>query len=396
MPKLLWLLEYPTISGGERSLAAAIPWVRDAGWELSALVPVPSPAANLLTASGVRIVPSLFGIPADRRHASLDERRARLAEVLVRQSPDLVIANSLSMARLAGPVTAALGLRAGGHLRDIVRLSAAAVADVNRLDRLWAVSQAARDEHLAQGVSSDKLRVAYNGIDLEAFQPRPASGSLIRELCLPAGAQLIGVIGQLVQRKGVDLALEAFVSVAVDRPDWHLVVIGERYSQKDEALQFESQLHTRRVQSGIAERIHFLGWRDDVHKLLAELTLLVHAARQEPLGRVLLEAAACGLPVMATDVGGTREVFADHGTANPELACELVPAGNVQALATGMRRLIDDASRRAALGIAARRQMERNFDIRQRGPALAAEYRELLTSPRTVENRDGICYNNNR
>ncbi len=441
MSKLLWLLEYPTINGGERSLAATVPWIRAAGLDVSAVVPAPSAAATLLESVGVRVVPSPLNASGGNDRMSLDERRARLGELLTAQSPDLVVANSLSMARLAGPVTSELGIAAGGHLRDIVRLSPAAVADINRLNRLWAVSRAAFDYHAAQGFAANRLRVAYNGVDLEAFRPRPSSGRLSRELRLPAGTPIIGVIGQLVQRKGIDVALAAFLEVVVDRPDWHLVVIGERYSQKDEAREFEAELYRRRDQSGVADRIHFLGWRDDVGELLNEFSLLVHAPRQEPLGRVLLEAAACGVPIVAADVGGTREIFASDSfktlTESPSgataglpssavvaralldelavapkpgfetaasgeeasesiTACELFPSGDTLALALAIRRLTVDAAQRVALGAAARARVQQAFDIRQRGPAIAAEYRDVLAGARPIENRASICYNNER
>jgi glycosyltransferase involved in cell wall biosynthesis len=304
------------------------------------------------------------------------------------------------MARLAGPVTSELGVPAGGHLRDIVGLSPAAVNDINQLDRLWAVSQATSDYHVAQGVVAGKLRVLYNGIDTEKFSPKPHTGRLIAELQFPSDSRILATIGQLVQRKGVDLTLEAFIAAAADLPNWHLVIVGERYSQKEEARQFEAGLYQRRDCSAVADRIHFLGHRDDVGELLPEIDLLVHSARQEPLGRVLLEAAACGLPVVASDVGGTREIFeiadsSGHSTAGP-MACELVPAGDVVALATAIRRLAGDAPLREHLGRVSRRVAQSRFEIRVRGPAIAAAYRELLNSAGAVEKSPSICYNNER
>lgn len=395
MAKLLWLLEYPTVNGGERSLAATVPWVCAAGFDVAALMPAPSDAAALLAALGVRVVPAPVDATADGARLSLAERRARLAAALGTESPDLVVANSLSMARLAGPVTRELGIPAGGHVRDIVGLSPAAVADVNCLDRLWAVSAATRDFHVGQGVAADKLRLAYNGIDLERFRPQSRTGHLAAALGLPAHACFIGTIGQLVQRKGVEVALEAFLQAAGELPDWHLMIIGERYSQKDEARAFERALHEQAGKSPAHDRVHFLGRRDDVAMLLPEFDLLVHAARQEPLGRVLLEAGACGLPIVATDVGGTPEIFAIEDRADNALesrtACELVPAGDIPALATALRRLAGDPARREKLGAAARDVVAARFDIQLRGPAIAAEYRELLAAARIVEKTPGIC-----
>ncbi|MBX9788988.1 MAG: glycosyltransferase family 4 protein [Pirellulales bacterium] len=400
MPKLLWLLEYPTVNGGERSLAAAAPWVRAAGFDLAAVVPEASDVAALLRSLGVRVVELVADAMTDGARQSQAERRARLVELFTAEAPDLVVANSLSMARLTGPVTREMAIAAGGHLRDIVGLSPAAVADINCLDRLWAVSQAACDFHVGQGVSADKLRVAYNGIDLEHFRPRPRTGSLAAELGLPRETRFLGTIGQLVQRKGVDVVLDGFLQIAGELPDWHLVMVGERYSQKDEARVFERALHERAGKSPSGERVHFLGRRDDVDMLLPEFDLLVHAARQEPLGRVLLEAAACGVPIVATDVGGTPEIFSITDRANntlePGAACELVPPGDVAAFAAALRRLAGDPEQRERMRVAARGCVQAKFDIRLRGPAIAAEYHDLLRPNAAVENSSAMCYNNKR
>ena len=100
----------------------------------------------------------------------------------------------------------------------------------------------------------------------------------------------------------------------------HYVIVGQRHSEKAESRQFATigQGHarlacTQRARAAPA-RVHFLGVRNDVCRLLDELTLLVHPARQEPLGRVLLEAAAAGVAVIATDVGGTPEIFPPDNT----------------------------------------------------------------------------------
>jgi glycosyltransferase involved in cell wall biosynthesis len=120
-------------------------------------------------------------------------------------------------------------------------------------------------------------------------------------------------------------------------------------------------------------RVHFLGRREDVPSLLPECVLLVHAARQEPLGRVLLEAAACGLAVVATDVGGTREIFPTEADG-----AVLVPPDNPRALAGTVVRLLADDAGRVELGHAARRRIADAFDARLAAERLIAEYQAVL------------------
>jgi glycosyltransferase involved in cell wall biosynthesis len=107
---------------------------------------------------------------------------------------------------------------------------------------------------------------------------------------------------------------------------------------------------------------------------MAECVLLVHAARQEPLGRVLLEAAACGLAVVATDVGGTREIFPRN------LNCAaIVPPNDSLVVADAVIRLLRDDPLRRMLANAARRRVEQAFDIRHAADRLVDQYVEVLS-----------------
>ena len=102
------------------------------------------------------------------------------------------------------------------------------------------------------------------------------------------------------------------------------------------------------------------------------MTIYVHAARQEPLGRVLLESAAAGVPVVATDVGGTREIFCGR----PPSAL-LVPVDAVDPLAESVLRLLDSPALQRDLGQAARQRAETAFDVHQAARRLESHYSEV-------------------
>ncbi|MEK6236336.1 MAG: glycosyltransferase, partial [Planctomycetales bacterium] len=122
-------------------------------------------------------------------------------------------------------------------------------------------------------------------------------------------------------------------------------------------------------------RVVFLGFRDDVAALLPELSLLVHPARQEPLGRVLLEAAAVGLPVAATEVGGTREIFgSDYNDQASGDSALLVPANDPEALRAAILLLASQPETAGRLGRLARRRAEERFDVRVSASKLGEEY----------------------
>lgn len=370
--RVAWLFEYPTLHGGERSLLAARPHLSAAGVELTALAPAEGALAERLAQEGVAVANFCQHDAAGER-LSQGQLRERLARMLRELGPDLLHANSLAMGRLSGPVAAELRLPSVAHLRDIIKLSRAAVDDLNRHPRLLAVSQATREFHVQQGLDGAKVEVLYNGVDLEEFRPRPATGWLHARLKIPPGALLIGAIGQLVLRKGHDVLARAAARLARRLPEVHWLIVGSRYSQKAEAVEYEKSLHETFAAAGLADRVHFLGTVDGVADLLPELALLVHPSRQEPLGRVLLEAAACGVACIATDVGGTREIFPPESGA-----ARLGPVDDDEALAAVIAELIADPQERTRLGCAARKRAESAFDIRESAAGLFRQYQEIM------------------
>lgn len=376
MLEVAWLFEYPTLNGGEYSLLATFEGLRAAGFYIRAIAPAHGPLSAALAARRVDLIPlespETFSdeIPVASEPVPM---RRQLATILKKLKPKLLHANSLKMGRLSGPVAAQLNLPSVAHLRDILRLSQGSIDDLNQQTRLLAVSHATRDYHVAQGLDPAKTMVMYNGVDLGRFRPHAPDGWLRRELNLPRNAILIGNIGQLVQRKGQDVLAKAAAILAKGHSSLHYLIIGERYSRKPEAVEYEHQVRQAFRGSGLERRVHFLGVRHDVDLILPELDILVHAARQEPLGRVLLEAAACGTPILATDVGGTREIF-------PPLdqAAVIVPAGNPERLAEELATLADDAALRRELGAAARRRAVEAFDSQMAAEALAGHYRAAV------------------
>jgi glycosyltransferase involved in cell wall biosynthesis len=379
MPRLLLICEYPTISGGEQSMLATLGGVRSAGYDVRVACPPAGPLANALRQRDVPVVP--FSV-VDANHRRLVQRKLRelLRTLIAGERPELVHANSLSMSRLAGPVTESLRLPSIGHLRDIVRLSRTAVSDVNRQQRLLAVSHATREFHVRAGVDAAITHVLHNGVCLREFRPRPNTGWLHDELGLPRHARLVATIGQIGVRKGLDLLLRAAQTVVTACTDVFFLIFGERQSGKTEAIAFERQLRRTAAAGPLAGRVLFLGRRDNVAAIFNELTLLVHPARQEPFGRVLLEAAGSAVGVVATDVGGTREVFgADR---SPAIARQhgaiLVPPEDDSALAKAVLQILQSPDSAAHLGAAARRWAERSLDVRGTVRQLLAHYDAVL------------------
>ncbi len=344
--------------------------VRRSGIDVAVVAPPAGPLSQVLAARGVELVPFAFGDAAGSRLAQ-GRLREKLARLLARRRPDLLHANSLSMSRMSGPVASELTLPSLGHLRDMMRLSPQAVADLSCHTRLLAVSEAVRGFHTACGLASNRVYVVYNGVDLEEFCPHPESGYVHRQLGLSPEVRLVGTIGQICLRKGQDVLLEAAAVLADELPQVHWLIVGQRWSEKPESRWFEADLHAAAT-GNLAGRVHFLGFRNDVSRIMNELCVLAHPARQEPLGRVLLEAAAAGVPVVATDVGGTREIFPPEAGA-----ARLVAAGDPHAMAGAILQVLGDQSLRRRMQEAARRRAEESFDVEHAAANLAEHYRQL-------------------
>jgi len=371
MFNVLLLCEYATLNGGEQSMLATHDGVCEAGVTPSVLGPPEGPLAEALRAQNIELLP-FPSHDATGKRLSQQERRDVLDRILRDRRPDLLHANSLAMGRLSGPVAEALRLPSIAHLRDIIRISRQAMADLNCHTRLLAVSDATRAYHVARGLAADKTHVLHNGVDLDQFCPRKPTGYLHQELGLPSDSLLVGTIGQIGLRKGQNVLATAAASLARQLPWVHYLFVGERHSQKEESRRFEADLHAASC-GPLAGKFHFLGFRPDVADILGELTLLVHPARQEPLGRVLLEAAATGVAVIATDVGGTKEIFPPQSGS-----ARLVAPNDADALAAAMSDLLQDEPSRGALATAARRRAKEAFDIRTAAASLVRHYREVV------------------
>ncbi|MEX1223534.1 MAG: glycosyltransferase, partial [Pirellulales bacterium] len=359
------LFEYPALNGGERSWLALLAGLRDAGFQPRAIVPAFVGAPHALAAELLHrdvSIRQLAYCEASGVRRPLASLRADLAGLLRDDRPALLHANSLATSRLSGPVCRELGIPSLGHLRDIIKLSAQAVADTSAHTRLLAVSRATRDHHVSQGFSAEKIHLCYNGVELARFRPLGDRPNRLRPM-YEADARLLISVGQISLRKGLDTIAAACQQQFVIDDSLHWLVVGERHSDKPETVEFDQRLRDAAARPPLAGRVHFLGRRDDIEQLLPQCDLLVHAARQEPLGRVLLEAAACGLAVAATDVGGAREIFCRDSATSP--AARLVPPNDAATLAEAIAAVFANSEQTQALANEARAICRDRFDVAQ-------------------------------
>ncbi|GIK82818.1 MAG: group 1 glycosyl transferase [Comamonas sp. SCN 65-56] len=209
-----------------------------------------------------------------------------------------------------------------------------------------------------------RVTVVPNGIDLRRFEH--ASGSGVRdELGIPTDVLICGVIGRLHPAKGHADLFEAIARLrAADRTRFVCLLVGDG--------ELRAGLEAAAHELGIGEQLRWLGLRADVPRLLAALEFVVMPSRWEGLPMALLEAMACEKAVIATRVGGIPDVVRD------QVDGLLVDSGNIDALARGMVRLMDDPTLRRSLGQHARQSVLARYDVSRTTQAYESMYAQAL------------------
>lgn len=196
-------------------------------------------------------------------------------------------------------------------------------------------------------IDAQKVRVIHNGVDLDRFRPGGDGATFRREIGVPVNAPLFGTIGALTPQKDHELLVRAAARVRQQVPDAHFVVVGDGF--------LRPQLEERIQQHDLADCFHLAGFHPDVRPALAAFDTFVLSSDNEGMAWVLLEALAVGLPVVATDVSGSRACVEEGVNGH------VVPPGNAAALAAALIRLAGDAEARSRLGRASRRRAEVQF-----------------------------------
>ena len=229
------------------------------------------------------------------------------------------------------------------------------------------VSEPMRQELLTRGASPERVRKIHNGIDAAAFARRPGVRETMRgSLGIRLDAVVIGAIGRLESEKRFDLLLE--IAATLDaRP--FVVIAGEG--------SFRPALEKQAADLGIGDRVRLLGHRSDPADVHHAFDVYVQTSDREGIPNALLEAMAVETAIVATDVGGTRELITDgvHG--------RLAPRGDLAELTAAVRGTLNDPEGTAARVRAARVRVENEFSFRSRLAVVENVYRELLRSRST-------------
>lgn len=215
--------------------------------------------------------------------------------------------------------------------------------------------------------NQDKFVVIYNGVDLTEFSSQLPGKKLKEEFGIEEDWILVGVAGQLIPSKGQSEFLKAAAQVSKLFPKVKFMIIGDGNETYRKSLEDLSQ------DLGIAEKVIFTGFREDIPRLMAGLDIVVlPSSILEGFSRVILEAMASSKPVIATELGGNPEAVVDGTTGI------IIPPEDTTRLAEAILELVKNERKREQMGLSGRERAEKLFSIETNIAQIEKLYEELL------------------
>lgn len=364
------------LRGGERQLLYLACALRARGHRSVVVCRSSAPLGAQAKRLGLEVLPAAFAMEWDPVSALALARACRRARRPILHAHT---AHAASISALAGQLA---GIPQVVHRRVDFALAGGLSRrfKYDPAQRVVAVSEAIRGVLIGSGIDSRKIEVVPDGLPTDAeecgwvgmeerhFAPATATEKerlrreLAEEFNIPPQATWIGNLAALVPHKDHDTLIAAALIVLLKHPDAVFLIAGEGPEQP--------RLLSQIKRMGLLGRVLLLGQRPDAAALLKALDLFVLSSWGEGMGSVLLEAAACGLPLAATNAGGISELVADKSTG---LLCAV---RDPEALAANILRLLDEPSLARGLSEEGRRRLPR-FGLRRMAESMEKVYERI-------------------
>lgn len=245
---------------------------------------------------------------------------------------------------------------------------------------ILAISDALADDYLRSGFSESQVYKLMSCVDTSVFFPIsvPQDKNLIRyELGLPSNAKILLFVGSLIERKGVDVLLQAFARVATSNSNLYLLIVGPRNKSENPTIDlgYVKKIYITINDMGLHDRVFFLGKIDDRVKLsqiYRDSDAFVFPSKNEGLPNVILEAMACGLPVIASQLPVLEKVITHKENGY------FVPIGDVGGLIKGINALCDNQSLSVRMGGEAVKYIDTNHSFENWQTRLSDYYKNLF------------------
>lgn len=359
--RVMYVSNCSALSGPEQNMHEVISHLNRDQFEPVAFVALDGVLARKLRGCGVRTVVSGYDFSA----ANVENFERCLA-VIRMIKPEVVHMN--------GPVgvpflTAALaaGTRIVQHLRvpDVWALE----DHLTAANVFVAVSNFVRNEAIHCGISEERIKVIYNGVDAKRLDPKNYSRAEGRNrLGLPDTCKVIAMVARLDSNKRQDLLIEAANLLRAEMPALRVVLVGEAF---DSGLYFES-LRRKLDRYGLNEVVTCTGFIDDIASVYSACDVLVLCSKREALGNCILEAMSMERPVIVTDNGGSPEIVRDGVTGF------VLRSADPSTLSSAIKYALSNPDLMNRMGAAARREVEEQFSIDKTVLQVASLYEGLL------------------
>jgi len=207
-----------------------------------------------------------------------------------------------------------------------------------------------------EGIPPDKVKIVYNGVDASRFSPQEGAADRVDRPALT-----VGYVGSLTRVKQVEVLLRAARRILPACPRLRILIVGggPETTQRLREGRTDSWLRTLASELGLGDHVVFTGARTEVQEELKEMDIFVMPSILEGMSNAILEAMATGLPVIATDSGGNRELVEEGGTGY------LFPVGDDQRLSELLLDLLGSEEKRRAMGRAARQRVMERFTVQR-------------------------------
>lgn len=220
---------------------------------------------------------------------------------------------------------------------------------------------------ISRGTDPGKMHCILSTVDTDTYQPGGNRALLADASSSGDDALYVGIIAQLIERKGHRILFKAIPAILKRHPNTVFLIFGKGPLEK--ALRDEAAAESW------SEHVRFMGFRTDIPQLLPALDLVVHPAFMEGLGVSLLQASACGVPIVACDAGGIPEVVEDGVNGL------LVKPGDDRALAEAIAEILGNAPRRRKMGEVGREIAEKRFSVARMAREYTDLYRKTIKIP---------------
>jgi glycosyltransferase involved in cell wall biosynthesis len=293
----------------------------------------------------------------------------RIARYLRQEAIDVLYCNNPRSLLLFAPAAKLLRIPVIWYVRNDAKGGYSGPQKLDKVavrlaDHLVCISDGVRDRFENHRVDERKFRTINTGVDGEEFDPDREYDDVGG---LPEDSTTVVEVASIHPRKGQDILVEAMGRVDDDVDDVTLAFAGNVPEGQET---FKSHLERRAKELGIAENVVFLGWCDDVARVLSQTDVFALPSYNEGLPRSILEALAMGVPVVATSAGGTEELVRDGETGH------VVPIEDAEALGEALRDLCRDEGTRREMGERAREIAVEEYSVQ----AYVENFETLLNS----------------